>query len=443
MKFNDSLRQVGALATTITLALATPGAWAVSYSDVLAWVDHYADAPRDGLTPGTYGNDRIDDLAAYLTVGYVDEFDFDGLALEISPSANYTPHPVYVAASEKFAGTASIGSNGALEGYTAGRPFSSEQILAAAPDKAGYMVAWNHIHRWQNVGYHNESTISYIQPTADGTAGELLEGMHGGGHVERSLTMFYHRVYLSGIASKASEDYRLDVDGSDKLLFKEYIEMRAPFDIAGLKIVVERPLDQSLGDQVNSYLPTERRVRRLSSKERSDSWLGTNWTLDDFEGYSGLVMDNDWRFIGRKVVLHVASSRNSRPEFHGPMSTIPFDRWQLRPCYVVEAVPRWDGHPYGRRLIFIDQQTHSVAMTLVFDRNDTLTKVMTTMYEYSDELENPPLDQSMPRWRASIVINKIDNTANIGAAAGPTEFVDMKPSQVRRVFSVSNLTGGR
>lgn len=443
MKKTRTWRRFGAFTTTLTLAFTTANALAVSYDDVLAWVDRYAEAPADGLAPGTYGHDRIADLAAYLPVGYVDEFEFDALELEIMPTANYTPHPVYIEATEKFVGTASIGSNGTLEGYTAGRPFAAEQILSADPDKAGYMVAWNHIRRWQNVGYRNESTISYIQPTADGAAGELLEGMHGGGHVERSLAMFYHRVYLSGLAAKASEDYRLDVAGSDELLFKEYIEMLAPFDIAGLKLVVERPLDQSLGDQVNSYLPTERRVRRLSSKERSDSWLGTNWTLDDFEGYSGLVMDNDWRFIGRKVVLHVASSRNTQPEFHGPTSTIPLDRWQLRPCYVVEAVPRWDGHPYGRRLMFIDQQTYSVAMTLVFDRSDTLTKVMTTMYEYSDELDNPPLDLSTPRWRASIVINKLDNSANIAAASGATEFVDVKPSQVRRIFSVSNLTGGR
>ena len=78
--------------------------------------------------------------------------------------------------------------------------------------------------------------------------------------------------------------------------------MLSPFDVAGLKLVVERPLDQSEGDQVNSYLPTERRVRRLSAKERADSWLGTNWTLDDFEGYSGLVMDNRWRLLGEKVI---------------------------------------------------------------------------------------------------------------------------------------------
>ena len=415
----------------------------LTYADVLAWIETHAAAPSDGLAPGVYGQDRVADFAAYLPAGYAEEFDFAELQVEISPTADYRPHRVYREATEKFAGQAQIGNNGQLENYTAGRPFSAEQISSANERDAGFMVAWNHIHRWQNVGYRNEAVVSYIEPTADGVGRDLLPGMRGGGQVTRHLSMFYHRVYLSGLATMPENGYRMDVDGSDSLLFKEYIEMLSPFDIAGLKLVLERPLDQSLGDQVNSYLPTERRVRRLSAKERSDSWLGTNWTLDDFEGYSGLVMDNDWRFMGTKVIFHVASSQHAEPQYHGPMSTIPFDRWQLRPAFVVEAVPRWDGHPYGRRLLFIDQQTYSVMMTMVFDRDDRLLKIMTTVYTYSDDLDDPPPALSTPRWASSIVINKQERSANVAAVSGNTEFVDVKPSLVRKLFSVSNLTGGR
>lgn len=419
-------------------------AWsAITYTDVLAWLETEKGAPSDGLAPGVYAQSQVADLGKYLPPGYVDEFNFAELDLTLTPKATYAPHPIYSQATEKFLGQASIGENGALVNYTAGLPFSYEQITTSAAEQAGFMVAWNQIRRWQNMGYRNEAVVSYIEPTSDGSAGTLLDGMHGGGHVSRHLSMFYHRVYLSGLATMADNNYRLDVDGSDSLLFKEYIEMLAPFDIAGLKLVLERPIDQTLGDQVNSYLPSERRVRRLSAKERSDSWLGTNWTLDDFEGYSGLVMDNDWRYIGEKVVLHVASSRNEEAQFHGPMSTIPLDRWQLRPCYVVEAVPRWDGHPYGRRLLFIDQETFSVTMSLIFDRENSLVKVMTTMYEASDDLDSPPPELSTPRWRSSLVVNLQNKSANIAAGSKTTEFVNVKASKVRKLFSVSNLTGGR
>ncbi|MEQ8230604.1 MAG: DUF1329 domain-containing protein [Gammaproteobacteria bacterium] len=414
------------------------------YQAVIDWLETHADAPVDGLAPGTYGRDRLADLARYLPPGYQEELEFDGLRITLVPTAHYQAHPDYQAATAQFAGQAALAADGTLSGHVAGQPFSLEQILAAPERDAGYMVAWNQIHRWQHYGYRNESTIIYVQPTADGSAGTLLEGMHGGGHVDRHVEMFYHRVYLSRLATEAANDYRMDVDGADELFFKEYIEMLAPFDIAGLKIVVERPLDQSLGDQVNSYLPTERRVRRLSAKERADSWIGTQWTLDDFEGFSGMVMDNDWRFIGRKVLLAVANSGEQPPQFHGPMSTVPLDRWQLRRCLVVEAVPHWEDHPYGRRLLFVDEETYNIPMALIFDRDDRLLKIFHIVYAHSDEATDLPAELSTPRWRASIGINVQERGATIAAEAdASTEYVTVKPSQVRKLFSISNLSSGR
>ncbi len=432
------------LGALLVVSVMTPAAALdVSFGAFQQWLSDNAAASSEGLPPGTYGQEQLEALAAYLPPGYREQFDFPGMTLELTATRDYPPHAVYLDATAKFGGQSRIEADGSLVGYTAGQPFSAEQIAAAEAGNAGYMVAWNQIHRWQNVGYRNEAIVSYIQPTADGSAGTLLEGMRGGGHVDRHVSMFYHRVYLSGLASRADSDYRMDVDGADTLLFKEYIEMLDPFDIAGLKLVVERPLDQSLGDQVNSYLPTERRVRRLSSKERADSWLGTNWTLDDFEGYSGLVMDNQWRLLGHQVLPHVASSRHTQAEFHGPTSTVPLDRWQLRRCFVVEAVPRWEGHPYGRRILFVDEQTYSVALVLVFDREDRLLKTFATVYEYSEDAAQSSLADSTPRWRASIAVNVQDGSANIARGSKPTEFVDVKPSQVRKIFSVSNLSSGR
>ena len=370
-------------------------------------------------------------------------FNFPELNLELTPTRHYLPHPLYAQATASFVGESHLGADGMLEGYRAGQPFSAESILAAPAEQAGYMVAWNQIHRWQNYGYHNESLILFVNPTADGQPGNVVDGMEGGGTVDRSLTMYYHRVYLSKLAQLPASDYRMDADGSDKLLFKEYIEMLTPFDIAGLKMVIERPLDQAEGDQVNSYLPSERRVRRLSAKERADSWVGTNWTLDDFEGFSVWSWTTPGAISARKVVLHVASSRNAVSRFHGLMSTIPLDRWQLRPCWVVEAIPRWEGHPYGRRVMFVDQETYSVTMTLVFDRQDTLMKVLSTVYEYSEDQIDPPPNLTTPRWRASIAINLKDRSATIGQGTAPTEFAEVEPAFVRKLFSVSNRSSGR
>jgi len=431
-----------AVVAVIACLCAGPVQAATTYQQVVDWLGANAGAPADGLAAGTYGVDRLAELGVYLPPGYVEELNFPQLTIEVVETRHYAPHAAYAAATAQFGGQATLAADGDLENYTAGLPFANETILAASPEQAGAMTMWNQVHRWQHYGYKVHNQITFIQPTADGRAGTLLPGMEGGGNVDRHLAMFYHRVYLSKVATLPGQDYRIDVDGADEFLFKEYIEMLEPFDIAGLKMVIERPLEQADGDQVNSYLPTERRVRRLSAKERADSWVGTQWTLDDFEGFSGLVMDNTWRYVGRKVMLHVANAREPLIRYHGPMSTIPLDRWQLRPCFVVEGVPRWKDHPYGRRLLFIDEETYTITHALIFDRADNLTKVFTTVYAHGDEAEPAP-EMSTPRWQSTVAIGLVERSANIARALEPSEYVAVEPSEVRKLFSVSNLSSGR
>jgi hypothetical protein len=164
--------------------------------------------------------------------------------------------------------------------------------------------------------------------------------------------------------------------------------------------------------------------------------------LDDFGGYSGLVMDNSWSYLGRKVVAYVANTEHDKAVSHGPMSVIPLDRWQLRPCFVVDAVPRWAGHPYGRRVLFIDEETYGVAIALVFDRNDSLLKVTTNVYARSEGMSDPDPSLTTSRMSSSIVINMDDHTANIARLTEPTRYVAVKPSRVRRIFSVADLNSG-
>ena len=147
--------------------------------------------------------------------------------------------------------------------------------------------------------------------------------------------------------------------------------------------------------------------------------------------------------MGKKVILHVTNSKNATPLSHGDLSLIPLDRWQLRPCYVVEATPRWKGHPYGRRVIFVDSDTGSIVTTLVYAHDGLLWKIFTTQYAHSNSTESKEEEHSTPRWVGSIALNVRDNNGTIGAATTPSEYGAVKPSQVRRIFDVSNLSSGR
>ena len=434
------------LLTAVMLAVFRTADADISSTDVTDWLQTNANAPTDGLQPGIYGVSHLPELGRYIPPGFVEEFDFPELEVELSETRHYDPHPSYREATRRFAGTAAIDADGALVSYTAGQPFSPEQIESAPADKAGYMLAWSHIFRWQHYGYETDILVSYLEPGGVGAVTQT-PGMQGGGHVKRSMTLYYRRVYLSKLAHLADNDYRLDVDDSEKLHWKEYMKIVDPFDVAGAQFVIERSLDPREGDQIYSYLPTERRVRRLSAKERSDSFMGTEYTFDDLQGFSGRVMDYKWRYLGRKVIMHVSASRHEQQVFFGPMSHVPSDRWQLRPCYVAELIPEWPEHPYGRRLQFIDADTFNTALSLIFDREDQLWKIIYTAYEREDAAEGviPEPSQSTHRWAALVGIDLKNQRTTISREPDGTQSVyeSVSPSKVRRIFDVSNLTSGR
>lgn len=427
------------------LLFAHTAAAAPSRSEVLAWLAQYHDATTLDEPVGRLAPDQHEVLVPYLPPGLIDDFRFPDLDLELTATAGYPAHASYQEATALHQDQARIAADGSLENYTAGQPFSPARIMAAAAGEAGHMVAWNHIHRWQHRGYMTGKLImNYVVPTASGSGGTLRDGFSGGGHITRYIAQAYYRVYLSHVASLPDNGYRVDVPDSERILWKDYIDITEPFDLKGMRFVVERALDAQADDQVNSYLPTERRVRRLSAKERADAFLGSNYSLDDFEGFSGRVLDFDWTLVGHKAVLQVADSRESVLQFHGPVSRVPRDRWQVRRCWLVEHRPKWQGHPVATKLLFIDEETWNVVLALLFDRNDALAKSIMTAYRRDPNggPDGPP-GASVSRWSGSIATNFEVNDATVTRAIEPVDFPEFEPAEIRRIFSVSSLSEGR
>jgi hypothetical protein len=221
------------------------------------------------------------------------------------------------------------------------------------------------------------------------------------------------------------------------------MELFAPFDVAGSKFIIERSLDPDEEDQVNSYLASERRVRRLSAQERADNFMGADVNFDDFEGFSGRVLDYSWTLIGEKRILTIADSKHATPQLFGPGSNTPNDRWQLRDYYVVAIVPKWKQHPYRVKFMFVDKQTWLIGLALIFNREDQLWKILDPIYQYpgANQIAQQP-QASVGRWMGTVAIDLNDQKSTVSVSYG-TEIPTMLPKQVRRVFRVSNLNEGR
>jgi hypothetical protein len=417
----------------------------VTRGDIDNWLAEktVADPPVAGTVIGRAG---LETLYPWIAPGYREEFEFDEIGVEIQATGDYPVHPSYASATEKFKGQASIGADGALENYVAGQPFSIEQIESADPATGGYMLAWDQIHRWQYYGYKvDELTMAYVGPNSSQAPLNPEHGLDGGGNLDRVLHQAYHRVYLNNLAMLPEQNYHIEVPDSDTRFFKDYIAFLAPFNIKGTRFVVERMRDPHADDQVNTYLPTERRVRRFSAQERSDSFMGSNGTLDDFEGFSGRVLDYKWNYLGQKKVMFIPDTKEDLQRTYGPYSRVPNDRWQVRNCYVVEVISTWDGHPYRSRVLFLDAQTLGVALSLVFNHDNDLWKVLLTSYR-APQLkagDKQSLETSVLSWRGQINIDRLANTATVVQARTETVHPTMTKSKIKRIFDVSSLTAGQ
>lgn len=421
----------------------------VTRAEVQAWLDATASAVPDFAPGDIITAADLERVRPFLAPGYLAELNFPAFQMEIAETGDYAPHPLYQNATLQYASQTSLAEDGSLQNYVAGQPFPNEALEAAGAEKAGLMGAWNSNFRWQHYGQHViRAQTLFLQEGKGGQADFSQfppQMIQGGGVMERSVEVGWIRTYMNHLPQLAETDYRFEFSGAESSTYKELTEYYSPFEFRGQKLMVERPLDPHEDDTINAYLPGERKVRRLSAKEKSDTWLGSEITFDDFYGFDGHVLDNTWRYHGRRKVLAVMNSKYPYPRHGGPHSRVPEDRWELREAVVIEGKPILEGHPYGSRLLFLDTQNYQMLAALYFDPEDMLMRGAFPVYSWSETTEDhPELNRGahVAMYKGYVFMNFQTGNAtltNVVECAYP----EAEPKKVRRLYRIDNLTAGR
>ncbi|HUI26285.1 MAG TPA: DUF1329 domain-containing protein, partial [Candidatus Kryptonia bacterium] len=176
-----------------------------------------------------------------------------------------------------------------------------------------------------------------------------------------------------------------------------------PFDLKYVGLTVIRYLDPDRADNTWLYLPTLRRVRRLSTAQRSDALFGQDTDVDSYGGYAGQIGWFNWKYLGERQMLASFHSEHFPVQFcPGAGEFIFCDKWEMRKMYVVEGVPLQAQYAYGKRVLFIDQETYLIAYSDIYDRGGRLWKVWVNQFgfrkraaanlgiEYEDEMPFNP-----------------------------------------------------
>ncbi len=212
------------------------------------------------------------------------------------------------------------------------------------------------------------------------------------------------------------------------------------------------------------YVPDLRRVRRISTAQRTDSVQGTDFTRDDLRSFDGVPPQYDWTCVGEADII--APFRTSKLAYpytddynFGPYGfSYASDNWELRHAYVIRFDPKNEDHPYHRKDIYVDKDTYEPLYSFAYDRKKELWKIIWHNHRYSGDEGTDPRGKEKDGWYAGwegvpkpndmrvisdIIVNVQTGTGN------RIEFWDnngtplTSKGKIRRYIDIGRLNKGR
>lgn len=95
------------------------------------------------------------------------------------------------------------------------------------------------------------------------------------------------------------------------------------------------------------YLPALKRVKRISSSNKSGPFLGSEYAFEDLTSFE--VAKYNYKYLRDETVEGIA-------------------------CYVLELIPNYEHSGYTRELLWIDQERYITIKTDYYDRKESLLK---------------------------------------------------------------------
>lgn len=202
------------------------------------------------------------------------------------------------------------------------------------------------------------------------------------GSLETTRGVSVEREYLGEHYRRLSYVGRLQVppmpswDSGQGISFRESLHaLTEPFDLKGAGYTYNRYVDPDRQDDSWLYYPQSRRVRRLSTAQRSEGVFGQDLDLDSYSGYAGNPAWTEWRLLGEKTVLTAMHAQHFPARWQAAPADFLFDEsWEARDVYVLEGRSRLPGYAFSRRVIYLDRESFLIPYTELYDLRGNLWK---------------------------------------------------------------------
>jgi len=263
-----------------------------------------------------------------------------------------------------------------LENYVAGMPFPN---IDPNDPEAATKIMWN--YQYKPLLTDDVLMRDFQVPSGPLTFTAPME-------LDREFMVGdLRRLYYNG---RLFVDPKPELPNPDAVRYKEILSpLVAPFDMKGVGALDIRYISAARQDDNWLYVPAIRRVRRMSTAQRSDSLFGQDTDQDSYWGFSGHIAWSDWKLIGIKDELGVLHRENYRAQrCPGGADFVFCDNWEKRKVYVVEGTSKLPQYAYGKRVLFLDTEAWVVLHSDIYDKRGELWKIWIEYFTYRKQ-SNP------------------------------------------------------
>ena len=148
--------------------------------------------------------------------------------------------------------------------------------------------------------------------------------------------------------------YRISLNKkSDVFDYKDLVVILGPQNIKGLSVLNWTYLDPKKARETWLWLPSLRKVRRVSDSEADDPFMGSEFTTEEMS--TRKWEDETYKMIGEKKF------KGYTAEFNGKTYSKDTD------CYVLEAQPKRKEWYYSKRVVWLDKRFAGLVFDEVYD----------------------------------------------------------------------------
>jgi hypothetical protein len=295
---------------------------------------------------------NIDQVAEFMPPSYVDIYKNpetwggppEGFYFYIVPYQQVIETPGMIEATKKYAPLVKKNADGSIANYAeiAGVPFPNS--------KDGQELAWNFdLANHGDMSHYARNSPSINPRTKSDRYGEQDQWEY----------FFIHRTEVDPLPAVAN-----NAKGYHRGVF---IHMWGPPEFINTRYYSLRFIDPAKDDEMYLWYSQFRRIRRMSTSQRTDSVDGTDLIYDDEFFWDGHISRNNYTYKGNKELLctrHQDMSKVVRQQGQGLVNNLTYERCKT---LAIDVVSKDKNYVYGKRVWYLDPETHIILWTEIYD----------------------------------------------------------------------------